>query len=68
MEMYIYPSTILQILSMVGNYLFVFSFTQETNIKGWIAVGFMPMTGNAVNDPNVSHKLGAIGAPQQSLT
>lgn len=38
-------------------------FTKENIIKTWIAVGFLPMTGNAVNDPKVAYELGADGAP-----
>ena len=35
----------------VENRPFDFCFTRENIIKCWIAVGFMPMTGNAANDP-----------------
>jgi hypothetical protein len=38
-------------------------FTPERIIKTWIAVGFLPMTGNVVNDPKVRHELGDGGAP-----
>ena len=30
----------------------------------WIAVGFLPMTANAVNDPKVRYELGEGGAPE----
>jgi len=38
----------------------------EGIIKSWIAVGFLPMTGNAVNDPKVRHELGDGGGCRQS--
>ena len=33
----------------------------------WIAVGFLPMTRNAVNDPKVRYELGEGGAPEEDL-
>ena len=33
-------------------------------VNSWIAVGFLPMTGNAVNDPKVQFELGEGGAPE----
>ena len=41
-------------------------FTAKKIIKTWIAVGFFPMTGNAVNDPKVRHELGDGGAPPEA--
>jgi len=41
-------------------------FTEERIIKTWIAVGFLPMTGNAANDPKVRHELGDGGAPPEA--
>ena len=41
-------------------------FTPDRIIKTWIAVGFLPMTGNAVNDPKVRHELGDGGAPKEA--
>jgi len=38
-------------------------FTKENIIKTWIAVGFLPMMGNAVNDSKVAYELGPNGAP-----
>ena len=37
---------------------FDYHFTTERIIKTWIAVGFLPMTGNTVNDLKVRHELG----------
>ena len=45
---------------------FDFHFTAEGIIKSWISVGFLPMTGNAVNDPKVRHELGDGGAPPEA--
>jgi hypothetical protein len=45
---------------------FDYHFTTERIIKTWIAVGFLPMTGNAVNDPKVRHELGDGGAPPEA--
>ena len=47
---------------------FDYCFSKDNIIKNWIAVGFMPMTGNASNDPKVRHELGDGGAPQEALT
>ena len=41
-------------------------FTKENIIKTWIAVGFLPMTGNAANDPKVAYELGPDGAPVEA--
>jgi len=41
-------------------------FTAKSIIRSWIAVGFLPMTGNAVNDPKVRHELGDGGAPPEA--
>ena len=41
-------------------------FTKENIIKTWIAIGFLPMTGNAVNDPKVAYELGPDGAPVEA--
>jgi hypothetical protein len=42
-------------------------FTAKGIIKSWIvAVGFPPMTGNAVNDPKVRHELGNRGVPPEA--
>ena len=46
---------------------FDFCFMQEKNIKTWIVVGFMPMTGRAALDPNVRHEVGDGGAPDETL-
>ena len=35
--------------------------------RTWIAVGFLPMTRNAVNDPKVRYELGEGGAPEEDL-
>jgi hypothetical protein len=40
------------------------TFTKTNIINSWIAVGFLPMTGNAVNDPKVRFELGEGGAPE----
>ena len=40
------------------------TFTQENIINLWIAIGFLPMTSNTVNDPKVRYKLGEGGAPE----
>ncbi len=37
---------------------FDYCFSEDNIIKNWIAVGFMPITGNAANDPKVRHELG----------
>ena len=52
----------------IENRPFDYCFTQEKIIKSWVAVGFMPMTGNAANDPKVRYELGDGGAPQEALT
>ena len=52
----------------VENRPFDYCFTQENIIKTWVRVGFMPMTGNAANDPKVRYELGDGGAPQEVLT
>ena len=41
-------------------------FTLERIIYTWIVVGFLPMMGNAVNDPKVRHELGDGGAPSEA--
>jgi hypothetical protein len=41
-------------------------FTAKRINKSWIAVGFLPMTGNAVNDPKIRHELGDGGAPPEA--
>ena len=46
--------------------LFNRHFNAKRIIKTWIAVGFMPMTGNTANDPKVRYKLGEGGAPQEA--
>ncbi len=43
--------------------LFDYHFMTKRIIKTWIAVGFLPMTGNAPNDLKVRHELGNGGAP-----
>ncbi len=45
---------------------FDYHFTTQRIITTWIAVGFLPMTGNAVNDPKVRHVLGDGGAPPEA--
>ena len=45
---------------------FDFCFCYEKIIAKWIAVGFLPMTGNAVNDPKVRYELGEGGAPEEA--
>ena len=42
---------------------FDYHFTKEGIIRSWIAVGFLPMTGRAMEDPKVRHELGEGGAP-----
>jgi hypothetical protein len=42
---------------------FDYHFTKEGIIGSWLAVGFLPMTGKAAEDPKVRHKLGKGGAP-----
>jgi hypothetical protein len=42
---------------------FDYHFTKEGIIRSWIAVGFLPMTGRATQDPKVRHELGEGGAP-----
>ena len=41
-------------------------FTKEKIIQNWIAVGFLPMTGNATNDPKVAYELGPGDAPDDA--
>ena len=41
-------------------------FTKENIIKTCIAVGFLPMTGNAANDSKVGYELGPGGAPEKA--
>jgi hypothetical protein len=41
-------------------------FTKEKIIQNWIAVGFLPMMGNAANNPKVAYKLGPGGAPDDA--
>ena len=43
---------------------FDYTFTKANIINSWIAVGFLPMTANAVNDPKVRYELGEGGAPE----
>ncbi len=45
---------------------FDYHFTTKRIIKTWIAVGFLTMTGNVVNDPKVRHELGVGGAPPKA--
>ena len=42
---------------------FDYHFTKEGIIRSWIAVGFLPMTGRAMEDPKERHELGEGGAP-----
>jgi hypothetical protein len=42
---------------------FDYHFTKKGIIRSWIAVGFLPMTGRATEDPKVRHELGEGGAP-----
>jgi len=42
---------------------FDYHFTKKEIIRSWIAVGFLPMTGRAMEDPKVRHELGEGGAP-----
>ena len=42
---------------------FDYHFTKEGIIRSWLAVGFLPMTGKAAEDPKVRHELGKGGAP-----
>ena len=42
---------------------FDYHFTKKGIIRSWIAVGFLPMTGRAMEDPKVRHELGEGGAP-----
>jgi hypothetical protein len=42
---------------------FDYHFTKEGIVRSWIAVGFLPMTGRATQDPKVRHELGEGGAP-----
>ena len=41
------------------------SFTESKIIKTWIAVDFLPMTGNTANNLKVSYELGEGGAPEE---
>ena len=41
-------------------------FTYVNIFNTWITVGFLPMTGNAVNDPNVRYESGKGGAPEEA--
>ena len=43
---------------------FDYTFTEANIINSWIAVGFLPMTANEVNDPKVRYELGEGGAPE----
>ena len=43
---------------------FDYTFTKANIINSWIAVRFLPMTANAVNDPKVRYELGEGGAPE----
>jgi len=45
---------------------FDFHFTKERIIKTWKAVGFLPMTGNAMKDPKVRYEMGEGGAPDDA--
>jgi hypothetical protein len=50
---------------------FDYTFTKANIINSWIAVGFLPMTANAVNDPKVRYELGeggALEAEQKRIT
>ena len=42
---------------------FDYHFTKEGIIRSWIAVGFLPMMGRAMEDPKERHELGEGGAP-----
>ena len=42
---------------------FDYHFTKEGIIRSWIAVGFLPMKGRAMEDPKERHELGEGGAP-----
>ncbi len=42
---------------------FDYHYTKEEIIESWLAVGFLPMTGKAAEDPKVRHELGEGGAP-----
>ncbi len=42
---------------------FDYHFTKEGIIRSWLAVGFLPMTGKAAENPKVRYKLGKGGAP-----
>ena len=44
---------------------FDYSFRRGTIVNTWKAVGFVPMTANAVNDPKVRYELGDGGAPEK---
>jgi hypothetical protein len=41
-----------------------YTFTRRNIINSWIAVNFLPMTANVVNDPKVRFELGEGGAPE----
>ena len=41
-------------------------FCRPRILKYWCAVGFLPMTRNAVNDPKVRYELGDGGAPEEA--
>ena len=41
-------------------------FTMVEIVNTWIVVGFLPMTGNAANDPKVRYELGEGGAPAEA--
>jgi len=41
-------------------------FTTVKIVNTWIVVGFLPMTGNAANDPKVRYELGEGGAPAEA--
>ena len=45
---------------------FDYHFTKEGIIRSWIAVGFLPMTGRATQDPKVRHELGNRGVPPEA--
>ena len=44
---------------------FDYCFQKDMIIDTWKAVGFIPMTANAVNDPKVRYQLGEGGAPDR---
>ena len=41
-------------------------FSPANILNMWIAVGFLPMTRNALKDPKVRYELGDGGAPEEA--